>query len=235
MTWSRRREQFRGRLVEKYDETEAKWYDDFVGTLTDEDEEAYLADILEACQLFSGKSVLDVGAGSGTLTRVISCVKGLALTALEPSPAMCKLLRRKLQLVDARVVEAGCDGKSDKQLFPEESFDVILSRQVVNSLFDPLVAFQNWLYWLKPGGQVMVIDGIYGRDGWTGAFEEEIDVLPLAACQSTATVPYLLEWAGFQVESAGWMNRTNLLPSTRTKRYIIVAIKPFGENADVIK
>jgi SAM-dependent methyltransferase len=226
MNWRQSREQFRGRLVAKYDETEAKSYDMFVGTLTKEDEEAYLADIQEASPLVGGQCALDVGAGSGALSQILSQVEGLTLTALEPSPAMCELMRAKSQLANVRVVGGGCDCKSDRDLFPEASFDAILSRQVVNSLFDPLVAFQNWLYWLKPGGRVVVVDGIYGRDGWTGIWEEEVDVTPLAACQSMATIPYLMESIGFRVESVGWMHRANRLPSTRTKRYMVVATKP---------
>ncbi len=226
MSWRHMRDLSRGRLVAKYNEIEAKSYDDFVGTLDKEDEEAYLADIQEASPFVSGQSVLDVGAGSGALTKVLSRVEGLILTALEPSPAMRDILRAKPELASVTVVEGGCDGKADKSLFPEASFDSILSRQLVNSLFDPLIAFQNWLYWLKPGGRVVVVDGVYGRDGWKGIWEEEIDVTPLAACQSMATIPYLLEFIGFGVESVGWMTRTNRLPATRTKRYVVVAKKP---------
>ncbi|MCC6512132.1 MAG: class I SAM-dependent methyltransferase [Pirellulaceae bacterium] len=226
VNWSQSRELFHGRLVAKYNESEAKSYDAFVGTLTKEDEEAYLADIQEVSPLLKGHSILDVGAGSGALTKILSRVDGLVLTAMEPSPDMRELLRSKPELAKVPVVEGGCDSLDDRQIFPESNFDSILSRQVVNSLFDPLVAFQNWLYWLKPGGSVVVIDGIYGRDGWTGVWEEEVDVTPLAACQSLATIPYLLEFIGFRVEMVNWMTRTNRLPATRTKRYLVVAKKP---------
>ena len=226
MNWSQSRELFHGRLVAKYNESEAKSYDALVGTLAKEDEEAYLADIQEAIPLFKGQSVLDVGAGSGALTKILSRVDGLMLTALEPSPAMRELMRSKPELVNVSVVEGGCDRMADRKLFPESNFHAILSRQLVNSLFDPLVAFQNWLYWLKPGGRVVVIDGIYGRDGWTGVWQEEVDVTPLAACQSLATIPYLLEFIGFHVEKVDWMSRANRLPATRTKRYLVVAKKP---------
>jgi SAM-dependent methyltransferase len=226
MNWNRAREQFRGRLVAKYNQTEAKSYDTFVGTLSDDDEKAYLADIQEACPLASSQFVLDVGAGSGALTKVLARLEGMTLTALEPSPSMRELLQAKPELANATIVGSGCDNKTDKALFSEASFDLVVSRQVVNSLFDPLVAFQNWLYWLKPGGSVVIIDGIYGRDGWTGIWQEEVDVTPLSACQSIATIPYLLEFIGFHIETVRWMTRTNLLPATRTKRYLVVGRKP---------
>jgi SAM-dependent methyltransferase len=226
MNWSQAREELRDRLIAKYNETEAKWYDDFVGTLSDDDEEAYLADILDAVPLSAGQNVLDVGAGSGTISKLVSRVDGLTISALEPSPAMCDLMRRKPQLANVTIIAGGCDRRSDHTRVAPGSVDVIISRQVVNSLFDPLVAFQNWLHWLKQGGKAIVIDGIYGRDGWQGIWAEEVDALPLSACQSLATIPYLLQSVGFEVESAGWMTRANQLPSTRTKRYMVVATKP---------
>jgi hypothetical protein len=73
---------------------------------------------------------------------------------------------------------------------------------------------------------VVVIEGIYGRDAWKGSLEEEIDVLPLSANQSLALIPYLLDYLGFCVESVSWMNRVNQRPSTRTKRFVVVAQKP---------
>lgn len=72
---------------------------------------------------------------------------------------------------------------------------------------------------------VLAIDGLYGRSSWTGIWQEDIDVLPLSACQSTALTPYLLEIAGFRIEAVRWMEAVNELPSTRTKRYVVVARK----------
>jgi len=109
--------------------------------------------------------------------------------------------------------------------FSAEQFDVIISRQLVNGLFDPLTAFSNWLFWLKPGGTVIAIDGLYGRSAWTGNFEEEVDLLPLSACQSMATLPYLLEKTGFEIEAVNLTTATNTMPATRTMRYVVVARK----------
>ena len=72
---------------------------------------------------------------------------------------------------------------------------------------------------------VVVIDGLYGRDGWAGRWEEEVDVLPLAASQSMASTPYLLEACGFRIEAVQRMTAVNALPTTRTPRYVVVARK----------
>ena len=226
MNWNISRRYARERYVEKYDATEATAYDAYVGNLSAADEAAYLADLQRVFSFRSGMQVLDAGAGSGTLSKILLQVDGLSITALEPAPAMLALLGRKSELHAVKCVQGFCDALADRAHFDEARFDVIASRQLVNGLFDPLVAFDNWFHWLKPGGAVIAIDGFYGRAAWTEMFEEEVDLLPLSACQSMATMPYLLEKVGFQIASVSLMTETNKLPATRTTRYIVVANKP---------
>ena len=227
MDWQITRTLARRRHAARYDDIEARGYhaQPGLGTLRPEEEEAYLADIRRVWELRPGAAVLDAGAGTGALCRILSRQCGLSLTALEPSPAMLALLRSQRELERVTAVAGFCDGAEDSRLFAEGSFDVVASRQLVNGLFDPLTAFRHWWRWLKPGGAAVVIDGLYGRDAWRGPWEEEIDVLPLSACQSLATVPYLLESVGFRIAAAELMPAVNALPVTRTPRYIVVAVR----------
>lgn len=223
MSWRDSQAESRRRYVAKFDPEEAERYDALVGQLSPEDEDAYLADLARALELRAGIAVLDAGAGTGTLTRILSRVPDLSLTALEPAPAMLARLRARPELRDVAAVEGFCDAAADRRLFAAATFDAILSRQLVNGLYDPLAAFRNWHHWLKPGGAVVVIDGLYGRSAWSGRWAEEVDQLPMSACQSTAAVPYLLEQAGFRVESARMMDAVNARPATVTARYIVTA------------
>jgi SAM-dependent methyltransferase len=138
---------------------------------------------------------------------------------------MLAVLRSQPELAHVATVQGFCDGEEDGRQFAESAFDVVASRQLVNGLFDPLTAFRHWHRWLRPGAAAVVIDGLYGRDGWPGAWAEEIDVLPLSACQTLATVPYLLEAAGFRIAAVERMSAVNGLPGTRTPRYIVVGIR----------
>jgi SAM-dependent methyltransferase len=149
-----------------------------------------------ALALRDGMSVLDVGAGTGSLRGLLEGTAPRQLTALEPAPAMLAKLRLRIGL---ETVAGFCDARENRRHFAAGSFDVIASRQVVNGLFDPVTAFRNWAHWLKPGGAVIVIEGVYGRDSWTGSWEQ----------------------AGFQVEHVGWMEAVNERPATRTKRYVV--------------
>ena len=84
---------------------------------------------------------------------------------------------------------------------------------------------RHWHRWLKSAGTLVVIDGLYGRDGWVGGWGEEVDALPLSASQSMATTPYLLEASGFHIDAVERMTAVNALPTTRTPRYVVVARK----------
>jgi len=225
MRWRDSQDDSRRRYLAKFDAAEAERYDTVVGTLAREDEDAYLSDLTGVLRLMPGMQVLDAGAGTGTLTRILVRSPGLGLTALEPAPAMLARLRARPELQGVTALEGFCDAAADRALFAPARFDVIASRQLVNGLYDPLVAFANWHCWLKPAGAVLVIDGLYERAAWSGTWAEEVDVLPVAACQSTALVPYLLERSGFTIEAVRLMDAVNRRPSTRTPRYLVVARK----------
>ena len=225
MSWRGAQAACRDRYLGQCDSAEAERYDSVVGRLTREDEDAYLSDLRRVFSFRTGIRILDAGAGTGTVCKLLSRLEGLSITALEPAPAMLAKLKSNPELGGIRTVEGFCDAIEDRGHFSESEFDAIVSRQLANGLFDPLAAFRNWHHWLAPGGAVVLIDGLYPRFAWTGIQEEEVDVLPLSACQTTALVPYLLEAAGFRVEAVERMERVNRLPSTRTTRYVVVAGK----------
>jgi SAM-dependent methyltransferase len=227
MSWRSTRSASRQRYVSKYDTSEVEVYDSLrgLGSLEATDEAAYLDDIRRVCKFDSGMRVLDAGAGTGALSLLLLQLAAIELTALEPAPAMLAKLRGKPLLRQVRCVEGYCDSEADRELFAPANFDVVAARQLVNGLFDPLAAFRNWHGWLDRGGRVLVIDGLYGRSGWTGMWAEEIDVLPMSACETMALAPYLLEAAGFEIETVQLMAATNRLACTRTPRYVVVARK----------
>jgi ubiquinone/menaquinone biosynthesis C-methylase UbiE len=225
MDWKTDRAAARGRNAERYDREAAEDYDSFVGlgTLTAEMRLVLMSDMRDVVTFPQAADVLDVGAGTGAFCSVLAeCSLG-SITALEPSKAMLSLLESKAELAGVRPVLGFCDGVADRSLFDGSSFDVVASRKAVSSLFDPLVAFRHWHHWLRPGGQVVLIDGLFRRDSWQDAWAEEVDVLPLSAVESMATVPYLLESVGFRVEAVRPTHRWN--QTARTPHYIVVASK----------
>ena len=224
MSWRESPESYRQRLLQTYDQAGVEQYESWTSQLSATDDQACLADLEPEFRFEDGMRVLDAGAGTGAMCRILLSAAELELTALEPCPAMIDVLGAKRELNGVRVVQGFCDAPSDRKHFAESSFDVVVSRQLGNGLYDPVAAFKNWLYWLRPGGTVLVIDGIYDRDAWSDTMD--VDTLPLGACRTLATAPYLLHLAGFEVTTSRWMVAVNQLASTRTPRYIVIGTKP---------
>jgi SAM-dependent methyltransferase len=225
MNWRITQAESRQRYLTKYDTSEVEAYEHWIRQLTNEDDDACLRDIQSVFSFKSAMTVLDAGSGSGAMSKTLLRVPGLTIHAIEPSPAMIAMFRTKEELNGVNVKEGFCDAIEDRSHFQQGTFDVVVSRQLVNGLFDPLVAFQNWHHWLKPGGTVIALDGLFDRTGWTGRWQEEVDVLPMSSCRSTATIPYLLENSGFDVISVQLMTLTNARPTVKTQRYCVVATK----------
>lgn len=216
----------RERYLAMYAYDEALKYNAWVDSMSDADHEACVVDLSQCVKFSDRMAVLDAGSGTGALCLALVRIPGLEITALEPSAPMIELLRSRKVLSGVNTVQGFCDHSKDVTLFPAGTIDVIASRLLVNNLFDPLAAFRNWNTWLRPGGRVVVMDGLFGRSDWKGEWAGMVDHLPLSACQTIATVPYLLEEVGLVIEHVGPMEQTNALPSTKTQRYIVVARKP---------
>jgi ubiquinone/menaquinone biosynthesis C-methylase UbiE len=215
----------RARILEICDEQEAMRVDGWTVAMEPADHEAIWQDLAPFWQPRSNDTILDAGAGTGALCLTLIRRPHRSLTALDPSAPMLKRLTDKQTLQQVNAVQGFCDGPEDVDLFAANSFDAITSRQLTNGLFDPLTAFANWYRWLREGGTVVAIDGLYDRDAWSGAWEGMVDQLPLAACRTMATVPYLMERSGFEIQHVGWMHATNQRPLSRTPRYMVVARK----------
>lgn len=225
MGWRCSQSDSRQRLMAQYDASEVERYESWVRELGADEDKACLADLAPEFQFHSGMAILDIGAGTGEMCKIMRQIDGLNLTALEPCAPMRAKLIAKPELNNISVVDGFSDSADDRSLFAESSFDVIVSRQLVNGLFDPLTAFQNWHHWLVAGGTIVVIDGLYNRQAWAGPMQQEVDSLPMSACQTMAMTPYLLESVGFKIGTVRQMAATNALPTTRTKRYVVIAHK----------
>lgn len=105
----------------------------------------------------SGSSVLDVGCGPGFFSLLLTSL-GLKVTAADYSEGMLKKAKELIRKNSSKEVEFI---RADAQNLPfaNESFDAVVSRNLVWNLEEPEKAFSEWLRVLKPGGKLLIFDG----------------------------------------------------------------------------
>ena len=126
-----------------------------------------------------GMSVLDVGAGPGTITAdLATLVAPGRVTALETGPGPLALTRaeierRGLTTVDFTVGDVHALG------FPDASFDVVHAHQVLQHVADPVGALREVRRVCRPDGYVAVRDSDYAAFTWYPEIPELTDWLGL--------------------------------------------------------
>ncbi|MEU1198258.1 methyltransferase domain-containing protein [Streptomyces sp. NPDC005813] len=108
-----------------------------------------------------GDRVLDVGCGTGHLTRHMAARVGPegAVTGVDPSPPVLAYARRKR----VRGRAAPCtyrEGVAERLDFPDASFDTVVTSLMLHHLpADPrLVALREMCRVLRPGGRLLVVE-----------------------------------------------------------------------------
>jgi ubiquinone/menaquinone biosynthesis C-methylase UbiE len=117
---------------------------------------AYPAELVDqACQVAgigSGDHVLEVGCGSGQLTRSL-VARGLHVTALEPGKSLMALARQNLE--GAGEVEF-VNAQFEEAFLPREQFQAVFSASAFHWV-DPKVSWRKSADVLVPGGTLVLV------------------------------------------------------------------------------
>ena len=121
--------------------------------------------LFELCDL-EGKTVLDVGSGTGRLA--FAAAERAAFTvASEPVDSLREFMRDEIARKGIRNMRV-CDGLCDSLPFPDNSFDVVMSGHVVGDRFREEVDELTRV--AKPGGWLLDVPGDQRRE--TGRNEQ---------------------------------------------------------------
>ncbi|WP_171113175.1 MULTISPECIES: class I SAM-dependent methyltransferase [Streptomyces] len=101
--------------------------------------------------------ILDLGCGTGSLS-LLATEQGHRVTGVDLSPAMVERARAKLAGRDAVFLV----GDAAAPPVGERRFDVVLVRHVLWALPDPGRALRHWRGLLRPGGRLVLVEGVWG-------------------------------------------------------------------------
>jgi ubiquinone/menaquinone biosynthesis C-methylase UbiE len=159
---------------------------------------------LSGIQLPAEAKVLEIGCGTGAVTRTLAQWPEVAqAVGVDPSPVFIERARKLSQGIANLVFEEG-DGRS--LTFPTESFDVVVIYTVMCHVPQPERLLDEAFRLLRSGGQVAVFDGDYAT-----ATVATGDYDPLEACiyafrenfvhdsWMVRKLPQLLAKGGFEV------------------------------------
>ncbi|MGY3200755.1 class I SAM-dependent methyltransferase [Streptomyces sp. TE5632] len=121
--------------------------------------------------------VLDLGCGTGSLS-LLAAEQGHRVTGVDRSPAMVTLAREKLAGRDAVFLlgDAAAPPTGDRR------YDVVLVRHVLWTLPDPARVLRHWRELLRPGGRLVLVEGVWGTVSPAGIPKDRLTSLlaPLA-------------------------------------------------------
>ncbi|MBV7695278.1 bifunctional 2-polyprenyl-6-hydroxyphenol methylase/3-demethylubiquinol 3-O-methyltransferase UbiG [Streptomyces sp. TRM70350] len=113
--------------------------------------------------------VLDLGCGTGSLS-LLAAEQGHRVTGVDLSPAMVELARAKPAGRDAVFLV----GDAAAPPVGERRFDVVLVRHVLWALPDPGRALRHWWALLRPGGRLVLVEGVWGTVAPVGMAAERV-------------------------------------------------------------
>ncbi len=121
--------------------------------------------------------VLDLGCGTGSLSLLASEARH-RVTGVDLSPCMVDLARAKLAGRDAAFLV----GDAAAPPVGEQRFDVVLVRHVLWTLPEPGRVLRHWRGLLRPGGRLVLIEGVWRTVSPVGISADRLTALlaPLA-------------------------------------------------------
>ena len=116
--------------------------------------EKWLEEIRDRIGVKSAK-ILDVGAGPGFLSIILS-EAGYEVYGIDQSLGMLKQAEKNASRFG--VSPTFMLGDAENLAFTDESFDVVIARNITYALSNPEQAFREWLRILKRNGKILIYD-----------------------------------------------------------------------------
>lgn len=117
--------------------------------------------------------ILDVGTGPGFFSIILSQA-GHEVTGIDCSEGMLEIAKKNAKKHGVWPVLKMMD--SHALNFKDNSFDLILSRNVTWTLKNPTAVYESWHRILKPGGKLLIFDANWHHHFFDAVLMEEVKV-----------------------------------------------------------
>ena len=112
--------------------------------------------------------ILDIGTGPGFFPRILSR-KGHDVVGIDCSNEMINLAKQNCTYCEFHVMD------SHNLEFEDNTFDLVISRNVTWTLYNPQQAYKEWLRVLKPGGKIIIFDANWYLSYFDNEVKEKVD------------------------------------------------------------
>lgn len=126
------------------------WRNSVLGDITETVEQRL---IFELAGEVTGRAVLDVGCGDGTLA-LAAWQRGARVTGVDPDPHMLPAARNKARILGAPVTFLQARG--ERLPFPDQCFDIVLAVTVLCFVEDAVAFLREVARVLRPGGRLVI-------------------------------------------------------------------------------
>jgi ubiquinone/menaquinone biosynthesis C-methylase UbiE len=124
-------------------------------------------------QVSAGTTVLEVGSGTGFMTSILVEL-GFRVEGIDLSEAMLAVARANLEKEGFGEKVHLSQGDAESLTYPDNHFEVVISRWVLWTLPRPAEAIREMARVLKPGGTVVLIDGSRHKPGPFGQMRSNL-------------------------------------------------------------
>jgi ubiquinone/menaquinone biosynthesis C-methylase UbiE len=160
--------------------------------------DAYLA----AARVPDGASVLEVGSGSGAVSRALAQrLPTATILGVDPSETLVRMAR-ELAVNEPRVSFDIADGA--RLPYDDESFDVVVFHRVLCHVLDPTAALKQAHRVTKPGGMLIAFDGDYATITVATGADDPLTACVTAFQSSYINDPWLVRRLSRLVQDAGY-------------------------------
>ena len=170
--------------------------------------EKMLRDYLDAMQIDTAKTVLDLGCGTGVAARAIAHRSGFSgrVLGIDLSPTLAQTAAR---LAAAEALDSRAEfraGDSRKLDLADGAFDAVVAHTLLSHVDDPLAVVREAARLVRPGGMIGIFDGDYasmtfGHDdpAQGKAYDDALISGVVTSPRVMRQMPRLLQAAGLQL------------------------------------